>query len=84
MSLGLYAFGLLRLWPHVHARGDLWRRATAFTAGWLMLVVALLSIDRKAASSLAVHMIQHGLLILLAAPVWVFLRRGSGEGSDPD
>ena len=24
------------------------------------------------------------LLILLAAPVWVFLRRGSGEGSDPD
>ena len=24
------------------------------------------------------------LLILLAAPVWVFLRRDSGEGSDPD
>lgn len=75
LSLGLYAFGLLRLWPHVHARADLWRRAAAFSAGWLTLVAALLtSIDHKAHSSLAFHMIQHELLMLIAAPLLVWGR----------
>jgi putative membrane protein len=75
LSLGLYAFGLLRLWPHVHARADLWRRATAFAAGWLTLVLALSSpIDRGAHSSLALHTIQHELLMLVAAPLLVYGR----------
>src|SRR5919109_3213702 len=75
VSLGLYAFGLLRLWPHVHARGDLWRRAAAFVAGWLTLVIALLSsIDRRSASSFAWHMAQHELLMLVAAPLLVWGR----------
>lgn len=75
LSLGLYAFGLLRLWPHVRARADLWRRAAAFSAGWMTLVVALLSpIDRKATASFAFHMVQHELMMLIAAPLLVWGR----------
>lgn len=71
----LYAGGLLRLWPHVHARGQLWLRALSFVAGWMTLVGALLSpLDRAASGSFAWHMVQHEALMLIAAPLLVIGR----------
>jgi putative membrane protein len=71
----LYAGGLLRLWPHVHARAQLWWRALAFVAGWSTLVAALLSpLDRAAGGSFAWHMVQHETLMLIAAPLLVIGR----------
>ena len=68
----LYAGGLLKLWPHVHARSELLWRAGAFAAGWGALVLALLSpLDVAAGSSFAYHMIQHEILMLVAAPLLV-------------
>jgi putative membrane protein len=75
ISALLYAGGLLRLWPHVHARGQLWWRALAFVAGWSTLVAALLSpLDRAASGSFAWHMVQHEVLMLIAAPLLVIGR----------
>lgn len=71
----LYAGGLLRLWPHVRARRELYGRAAAFAAGWGVLAVSLLSaVDRAAASSFAWHMVQHESLMLVAAPLLVIGR----------
>ncbi|HUQ12612.1 MAG TPA: cytochrome c oxidase assembly protein [Steroidobacteraceae bacterium] len=75
LSAVLYAGGFLRLWPHVHARAQLWWRAVAYVAGWMTLVVALLSpLDRAASGSFAWHMIQHETLMLIAAPLLVIGR----------
>jgi len=74
-SAVLYAGGFLRLWPHVHARAQLWWRAAAYLGGWLTLVVALLSpMDRAATGSFAWHLIQHETLMLVAAPLLVIGR----------
>jgi putative membrane protein len=71
----LYAIGILRLWPHVHARRELVWRAWAFAAGWAALALALLSpLDTRAGGSFAMHMIQHEVLMLVAAPLLVIGR----------
>jgi putative membrane protein len=71
----LYACGVVRLWPHVHARRQLLWRAAAFAAGWTALALALLSpLDTRAGSSFAMHMIQHEVLMLVAAPLLVIGR----------
>jgi putative membrane protein len=68
----LYAHGFLKLWPRVHALGELLWRAVAFAAGWCALVLALLSpLDVAAGSSFAYHMVQHEILMLVAAPLLV-------------
>jgi len=70
-----YAAGLARLRPHVHARRELAARAVAFSAGWLALALALLSpLDAAAGRSFAAHMLQHEILMLIAAPLLVLGR----------
>jgi putative membrane protein len=67
-----YSLGVRRLWPHTRARRVLAWRAAAFGAGWLALTVALLApLDEAAQRSFAFHMIQHEVLMLIAAPLLV-------------
>jgi putative membrane protein len=75
VSALLYAGGLLRLRAHVRARRELWWRAAAFVSGWFVLAVALLSpLESEAGRSFAMHMIQHEVLMLVAAPLLVLGR----------
>jgi putative membrane protein len=70
-----YAAGLARLRPHVHARRELDARAWAFAGGWVALALALLSpLDAAAGRSFAAHMVQHEILMLIAAPLLVLGR----------
>ena len=71
-----YVTGLARLW-HATARGRgiRLREAVAFAAGWLALALALLGpLDRWATRSFAAHMLQHEILMLVAAPLLVIGR----------
>lgn len=68
----MYGVGLWRLARRAQARRALARRAVAFAFGWLALAIALLSpLDSYATSSFAVHMVQHEMLMLIAAPLLV-------------
>lgn len=70
VTTGLYARGWWRRrgrWP--------WQRTLAAAAGAAAVAVALLSpLDTSAATSLTAHMIQHTLLILVAAPLLALAR----------
>ena len=74
-SLGLfalvYAAGIVRLWRHAgFGRGIRPFDVIAFCAGWLTLVVALSSrLDDLSEQSQMAHMIQHELLMVIAAPL---------------
>jgi putative membrane protein len=71
----MYVAGLLRLWPQTHARTQLRWRAVSFATGWVALLTALLSpLDQWASSSFAWHMVQHEVLMLVAAPLLVIGR----------
>ena len=67
----LYARGTLTVWRLAgHGRGVRPWQAMAFAAGWLALVVALVSpLDALSESLFAAHMIQHLLLMTVAAPL---------------
>jgi putative membrane protein len=69
----LYAMGVFRLWNQAGAnRGIKVGQVAAFIAGWFTLVCALLSpLDRLGAELFAFHMIQHEVLMLVAAPLLV-------------
>jgi putative membrane protein len=70
-----YAAGVARLHRHVTARRELYWRALAFAAGWATLAFALLSpLDAAAATAFSLHMVQHELLMLVAAPLLVLGR----------
>ena len=84
-----YAAGVARLWRRAGTgRGIRVREVLAFAAGWGTLVVALYSpVDVLADRSFAVHMAQHELLMIVAAPLlaasrtyeawsWALRRRG--------
>jgi putative membrane protein len=75
-SAGLYALGLARLWRRAgrgHGVGA-WQ-AAAFAAGWLVLVLALVSpLDSLGSLLFGAHMIQHELLMIVAAPLLVLGR----------
>lgn len=73
-TLGLYAAGLARLWGRAgYGRGISRWRAAAFGAGWLTMVAALVSpIAWLSEILFSVHMTQHTLLMLLAAPLMMF------------
>jgi putative membrane protein len=73
LAAGLYSTGLMRLWAHAgRARRELLWRALAFAGGLLVLAGALLSpLDRWSAELFSMHMIQHELLMLAAAPLLV-------------
>ena len=58
-----------------HGRGARRRRAVGFAVGWLVLAVALLSPVHALAEALfSMHMVQHELLMVVAAPVLVLSR----------
>jgi cytochrome c oxidase assembly factor CtaG len=66
-----YGFGVARVWREAGRRdGISVRQAAAFAAGWIALVVALVSpVDAISESLFSVHMLQHELLIIVAAPL---------------
>jgi putative membrane protein len=72
----LYAVGLVRLWRQAGiGRGVPTRRAAAFAGGWLALAVALVGpLDALGARLFTAHMIQHEVLMLVAAPLLVLGR----------
>jgi cytochrome c oxidase assembly factor CtaG len=75
----LYAFG----WRRLHARSERGvalhrRRAMFFAVGWLTLTAALVSPLHEAGErSFTAHMIEHELLMLLAAPLIILARPGA-------
>jgi putative membrane protein len=75
-SAALYAAGAIRLWRKAGAwRGIRRVEVARFTAGWLVLAAALAPpIDALAERSFAVHMLQHELLMVAAAPLLVLAR----------
>jgi len=76
ISAALYAFGLARLWRHAGGgRGVRIGQAAAFGCGWLVLVLALVSpLDPLGAHLFSAHMVQHELLMIVAAPLLVLGR----------
>src|ERR1051326_3626550 len=76
MSGALYVLGVARLWARA-GRGAGVRpwQICAFAAGWIALVVALLSPIAAISDFLfSVHMTQHEILILVATPLLVIGR----------
>jgi cytochrome c oxidase assembly factor CtaG len=68
-----YAVGMHRLWS-ASARGKAihLQRAACFAVGWLSLAVAFLSsLDRLATQLFTAHMIEHEVLMVVAAPLFV-------------
>jgi putative membrane protein len=76
LSLLLYVVGARRLWPRMsNARPRFVRQAACFGAGWLVLVLALASpIDGAGSLAFWAHMVQHELLMIVAAPLMVLGR----------
>lgn len=86
VSLLLYATGAVRLHARSlnrqgkgkgqgRGRGQRLRQAICFGAGWLALAVALASpLDAAGSLSFAAHMVQHELLMIIAAPLLVMAR----------
>jgi putative membrane protein len=76
VSGALYLLGLRRLWRHAgHGRGVSVRHAAAFAAGWFSLMVALVSpLDPLGSRLFSAHMLQHELLMVVAAPLLVVAR----------
>jgi putative membrane protein len=67
----VYAAGVIRVWRHAgYRRGIRVFDVVAFSVGWLTLVVALSPpLDELSEQSQLAHMIQHELLMVIAAPL---------------
>jgi putative membrane protein len=75
ISAALYARGLRPLWDEHVGRGIRVWEAACFAAGWLLTAIALLSPIHELGEQLfAVHMVQHELLMVIAAPLLVLGR----------
>ncbi len=76
LAAGLYTGGVVRLWSRSgvgHGAGYL--RVVSFALGCAFLAVALLSpIDTLSSELFSIHMIQHEVLMLVAAPLLVLGR----------
>ncbi|HET9664753.1 MAG TPA: cytochrome c oxidase assembly protein, partial [Burkholderiales bacterium] len=72
----LYAAGARKLWSKAGVGRGLTRwQASAFIAGWLIVVVALISpLDALGGQLFSAHMVQHELLMVVAAPLFVLAR----------
>jgi putative membrane protein len=72
----LYVAGITRLWRESRTGGGIRRwQATCFCNGWLMLAVVLVSpLDPLGEELFSAHMVQHELLMLVAAPLMVLGR----------
>lgn len=76
LSALLYGTGLGRLWRRAGARRGIsgWQ-AASFAAGWLALAAALVTpLDALGSRLFAAHMVQHELLMVVAAPLLVLGR----------
>ena len=73
LSAVWYAAGVVRLWNHAgRGRGIGVLPVVSFAAGWLALVVALVSpLDALSDDLFSVHMVQHEILMIVAAPLLV-------------
>jgi putative membrane protein len=73
LSLILYGIGFVRLWRRSRlGRSTLLRHAGWFGAGWLAMTVALASpLDAAGGYLFSAHMVQHELLMIVAAPLMV-------------
>ena len=71
-----YGWGVAKLWRKAGAgRGIRTVEVVRFAAGWTVLAAALLSpIDGLAERTFAVHMVQHEMLMVVAAPLLVLSR----------
>jgi putative membrane protein len=71
LAMGLYAVGVTRLWRSAgYGRGVRPFEALAFTGGCVALVIALSPpLDEWSERWLAAHMVQHELLMVVAAPL---------------
>jgi cytochrome c oxidase assembly factor CtaG len=69
----VYLLGIRRLWRSAgRGHGITIRAAAAMAAGWVVLVLALTSpIDALGEQLFCMHMLQHELLLLVAAPLLV-------------
>jgi putative membrane protein len=76
LSAWLYFSGTRRLWLRTpHGRGAPRWHAAAFAAGWLSLVIALVSpLDALGSVLFTGHMLQHEVLMMVAAPLLVLSR----------
>ncbi|NVM77198.1 putative membrane protein [Duganella sp. SG902] len=76
LSLTMYLVGVVRLYLRArNGRATLLRQGAWFGAGWLALVAALASpLDAAGSVSFAAHMVQHELLMIVAAPLLVLGR----------
>lgn len=76
VSLILYAAGVRRLWLQAGTGRGIGRwQAASFAAGWLTLAGALVGpLDAYAAQLFSAHMLQHELLMIVAAPLLVLGR----------
>jgi len=76
LSAAAYATGLARLWRQAGpGRGVTATQAWAFATGWLMLGVALVSpLDTLGGHLFSAHMVQHELMMVVAAPLLVIGR----------
>jgi len=76
VSAAMYAIGVKRLWSRAGVgRGIARLDAVRFAIGWLLLVVALMSpLDALGESLFSAHMVQHELLMAVAAPFLVLGR----------
>ena len=72
----LYAIGLARLWRRAgRGRGITGAQAARFATGWLLLVASLMSpLDALGEWLFSAHMVQHELLMAVAAPLLVLGR----------
>jgi cytochrome c oxidase assembly factor CtaG len=73
---GIYALGLFSLWAKAGTGAGISRaRAGAFGVGWSVLFIALVSpLDLLSDQLFSAHMVQHLLLMLVAAPLFVIGR----------
>jgi cytochrome c oxidase assembly factor CtaG len=75
----LYGAGILALWHRAGiGRGIRLWQAGCYAAGWLVLVLALVSPVHHWGSELfAIHMVEHELVMAVAAPLLVIARPGA-------
>jgi putative membrane protein len=76
VAAALYAVGVQRVWAHAaRGRGVRRREVASFAVGWLALVGALVSpLHALGGALFSAHMIQHELIMVVAAPLLVLSR----------
>ena len=76
----MYAIGVIRLWSRAGlGHGVLLRQTAGFATGWFALFVALVSpLHHAGAQLFTAHMIEHELIMAVAAPLLVLARPGAG------